>query len=548
MRLLSAAATILLTTALDAAAQQPSDPTRAELDRVFTRWSSKDGPGCSVAASRDGKTVYEAGYGTAILEADVPITPATIFHAASVSKQFTAMAVMLLARDGKLSLDDDIRKYLPEIPDYGFRITIRHLLTHTSGLRDQWDLLALARGRFEEDRITEADVLDIVSRQKALNFTPGTEYLYSNTGYTLAGTIVRRVSGKSLRDFAEERIFKPLGMTRTHFHDDFSMLVKGRAFAYAPREGGQWRFSIPNFDTYGATSLYTTVGDLLRWQENFRHPVVGDAGLLREMQTSAVLANGDTTGYGLGLAMSGAGRARLVGHAGADAGYRSYTGRYPELGFAVAVLCNAAPSDPSSLAEGVSRAFLKGALPAPPAPVAASYKPSAEQLGRLAGLYVNPTSGNVTFVTVKDGNLIAGRTTGPALVPIAENRFWFAPQRAEWEFKPNGDVVATFKSSPPRQPVTFVRREKSRPSHADLERYAGTYYSDELRATYVVSATDTSLAFRTGTSDPDTATAAYGDVFLGFATVEFTRDAGGSVTGMQLSTGRVRKVKFDRMR
>ena len=544
---LPVAASIVLLAALDAGAQQPADPSRADLDRVFAKWSAKDGPGCSVAASRDGKTVFEAGYGSAILEADVANTPATIMHAASVSKQFTAMAIMLLARDGKLKLDDDIRTYLPEIPDYGYRITIRHLLTHTSGLRDQWDLLALARGRFEEDRITEADVLDIVSRQKALNFTPGAEYLYSNTGYTLAGTIVRRVSGKSLREFADERIFKPLGMTHTHFHDDFSMLVKGRAFAYSPRDGGQWRFSIPNFDTYGATSLYTTVGDLLKWQENFRRPVVGDAALLAEMQKSAVLANGDSTGYGLGIATSGEGRARLVGHSGADAGYRSYTGRYPELGFAVAVLCNAAPSDPASLAEGVSRAYLKGALPPVPAPMAATYKPSTDEMARLAGLYVNPTTGSVTFVTQKDGNLIVGRTNGPGLVPIAERRFWFAPQRAEWEFKPNGDVVATFRSSPPRQPATFVRRERARPSRADLQRYAGTYYSDELRATYVVSAaTDTSLAFRTGTSDPDTATAAYGDVFLGFAIVEFLRDAGGSVNGMQFSTGRVRKVKFEK--
>ena len=548
MRLLFTVATLLFIATVDAGAQRPGDPSRAELDRLFSRWSSKDGPGCSVAASRDGKTVYEAGYGSAILEADVPNTPATIFHVASVSKQFTATAIMLLARDGKLKLDDDIRTYLPEIPDYGSRITIRHLLTHTSGLRDQWDLLAVARGRFEEDRITEADVLDIVSRQKSLNFTPGSEYLYSNTGYTLAGTIVRRVSGKSLRDFAEARIFKPLSMTHTHFHDDFSMLVKGRAFAYAPRDGGQWRFSIPNFDTYGATSLYTTVGDLLKWQENFRHPVVGDDALLREMQTSAVLANGDTTGYGLGLTMGGEGRARLVGHGGADAGYRSYTGRYPELGFAVAVACNAAPSDPSSLAEGVSRAFLKGMLPATPAPVAASYTPTAEQLGRLAGLYVNSTTGNVTFVTAKDGKLMVGRTNGPTLVPIAENRFWFAPQRADWEFRSNGDVVVTFKSSPPRHPVTLVRHDAARPSRADLQRYVGTYYSDELRATYIVAATDTALTLRTGTSDPETVTPAYRDVFLGFVTVEFTRDASANVSGMQLSTGRVRKVRFEKTR
>jgi CubicO group peptidase (beta-lactamase class C family) len=544
---LAAASIVFATSAL--AAQQPADSSRTAVDRVFQRWHAKDGPGCAVGVSRDGKTIFQAGYGAAILEADVPITPASIFHVASISKQFTAMSILLLARDGKLSLDDDIRKYLPEIPDYGSPITIRHLLTHTSGLRDQWDLLALARGRFEEDRITEADVLDIVSRQKALNFPPGTEYLYSNTGYTLAGTIVRRVSGKSLRAFADERIFKPLGMMSSHFHDDYTMVVKGRTFAYSPGPKGEWHFSIPNFDTYGATSLYTTVGDLLRWQENFRRPVVGDDALLRTMQTSADLTNSDTTGKALGVTIGTDRGARVIGHGGADAGYRSYTARYPDQGLAIAVACNAAPSDPGSLAAGVAKVFLGRALVDPPVPVAAATKPSTEALARLAGLYVNQTTGAVTFVSVKDGNLIVGRTTGPTLVPLGENRFWFGPQRTEWEFPANGErMVQRFTGSPPRHAVTLVRREAAHPSAADLARYAGTYYSDELRATYIVAATDSTLTMRTGTNDPQTVRPGYGDVFLGFPTTEFVRDQSGAVTGMLVSTGRVRKVRFDRAR
>ena len=549
MRLVFLSVVPLIVTAAVAASQQPTNPSRAGLDRVFSKWSARTGPGCAVGASRDGKPVYEAGYGSAILEADVPITPASIFHVASVSKQFTAMSIMLLVHDGKLSLDDDIRRYLPEIPDYGHRITIRHLLTHTSGLRDQWDLLAVARGRFEEDRITEADVLDIVARQKALNFVPGTEYLYSNTGYTLAGTIVHRVSGKTLREFADERIFKPLGMTHTHFHDDYTMVVKGRTFAYSPGPGGEWHFSIPNFDTYGATSLYTTVGDLLEWQENFRHPVVGDAAILREMQTSAVLANGDTTEYGLGLSMSGKGKGREVGHSGADAGYRSYTGRYPELGFAIAVLCNAGPSDPAGLANAVSRLFLARELPPAPAPVTAKATPSPAALAAHAGLYANPVSSGVTFLTAKPAGLIVGRSAGPTLVPIGDDRFWLPPQRTEWAFQPNGDIVVTFKGGPPRHPVTLVRHDAAHPTRAELERYAGTYYSAELRATYVVAANDTALTLRTGTNDPQTATPAYDDVFLaGYVTIEFTRDAAGNVAGMLASTGRVRRVRFERTR
>ena len=549
---LVAATAVLAATAVSTAnlrAQAPPDSARAALDRIFSRWSSREGPGCAAAASRDGRLVYEAGYGSAMLEADVPITPASIFHAASISKQFTAFAIQLLAREGKLSLDDEVRKYVPELPDYGQTITIRHLLNHTSGLRDQWDLLSLARGRFEEERITEADVIDIVSRQKALNFKPTTEYLYSNTGYTLAGTIVARVSGKSLRQFADERIFKPLGMNHTHFHDDYTMVVKGRTLAYAPRPDGSWRFSIPNFDTYGATSLYTTVGDLLRWQENFRNPVVGDAAMLREMQTTAVLASGDSTGYGLGIAMSGPAGRRLVGHSGADAGYRGYTGRYPEHGLAVAVLCNAAPTNPQALAESIATVFLGPAPSGPAAPTPAPRRPTIAELSRVAGVYVNPVTGSPTFVTVKDSSLIVGLTNGPALVPLSATRFWFPPQQAEWEFRPNGELVATFRAAPPRQPVKFVRRDARKPTASELRRYAGTFRSDELGgATYTVTATDTALAFRTRANPPRTVTHAYGDTFLGFAQIEFVRAPSGQITGLLMSTGRSRKIAFSKER
>ena len=538
------AITALLLPALTTArAQQPNDTLRASLDRVFSAWSSKDGPGCSVGASQDGKTVYEAGYGSANLEADVPITPASIFHAASVSKQFTAMAVLLLAREGKLSLDADVRTYLPELPDYGHRITLRHLLTHTSGLRDQWDLLAIARGRFEEDRITEADVLDIVTRQKALNFVPGTEYLYSNTGYTLAAIIVGRVAGKSLRQFADERIFKPLGMTRTHFHDDYTMLVKGRTSAYEREQDG-WHVGIPNFDTYGATSLFTTVGDLLKWQENFRNPVVGDDAILRQMQTSAVLANGDTTGYGLGVQVGEQAGMRLVGHSGADAGYRSYTGRYPDRAFAVAVLCNAATSNPADLASRVANIYLRAyAKPAPPLPVATT-KLTRQQLSRFAGIYVNQVTGSPTYVTLTDSTLVVGRRTGPALVAVGDNRFRLG--NAEWEFAPNGNLVQKFLGSPPRHPVTLVKRDAARPSAAELATYAGTYVSDELAATYVVTAADTALNVRTRTNKPETVTPVYGDTFAGPFLVEFTRDQSGRPSGLLISTGRARKIRFEK--
>jgi CubicO group peptidase (beta-lactamase class C family) len=547
MRLaITVSAALAITLSSAAAAQQPADTTRVAVNRVFAAWTSTDSPGCALGVARDGKVVYENGYGMANLELETPITPASIFHVASVSKQFTAMAITLLARDGKLSLDDDIRRYLPEIPNYGRRITIRHLLNHTSGLRDQWDLLYMARGRFEENRITESDVLEIVARQKALNFEPGTEYLYSNTGYTLAGTIVKRVSGKSLREFADERIFKPLGMASTHFHDDYTMVVKGRAAAYARGDDGKWHVSLPNYDTYGATSLFTTVGDLLKWEANFAKPVVGDERLLHDMIASATLANGDTTGYGMGIITEVYRGTRLIGHSGGDAGYRTYVGRFPDHGIAITVLCNAAPANPIALTRGVADVYLGTKLAPADSPVKAMATLSAEQLARFAGVYVNPVTGSPTFITLRRDTLVVGRTTGPALIPLTQRRFRISGQPVELEFTPTGQILQTVLVWPPRKIPSLERREAARPTRAELERYAGSYYSDELGATYTVSATDTTLVLKTRWGSERTVRPAYGDTFAGDGLITFTRDGARRVNGMVMNSGRVRGVRFER--
>lgn len=525
-------------------AQALPDSTRIALNRVFAGWSATNSPGCAVGASRNGEPVFQNGYGMANLELDVPITPSSIFHVASVSKQFTAMAVLLLAREGKLSLDDDIRAHLPELPDYGHRITVRHLLTHTSGLRDQWDLLFMARGRFEENRITEADVLEIVGRQKALNFVPGSEYLYSNTGYTLAGTIVRRVSGKSLREFADERIFRPLGMASTHFHDDYTMVVKGRAAAYAMRAGGRWHVSLPNYDTYGATSLFTTVGDLLKWEANFAKRQVGDERLFTEMTASAALANGDTTGYGLGVATQVYRGARLLGHGGADAGYRTWSGRLPEYGLEVVVLCNASSANPVALARGVIDVLAAGKLAPQAEPVRAAVALTRDQLAPLAGVYAHPVTGAPTFVTLRNDTLVLGRINGPVLVPLSASRFRVSGQPVEVEFA--GETMVSKLLDWPGGTSTTQRRVSTvRRSRADLEGYAGSYYSEELGAAYDVTATDSTLVLKTRWGTERTVRPAYGDTFAGDFLLTFVR-RGGRIDGMVMGSGRVRGVRFTR--
>ena len=526
----------------------PADTTNRAVDRVFDAWRSTDGPGCALGVSRNNRVVYERGYGMANLETGTPISPGSIFHVASVSKQFTAAAIMLLVRDGKLALDDDIRKYLPEIPDYGTRITIRHLLNHTSGLRDQWELLALARGRFEENRITEADVMDVVPRQKGLNFTPGAEYLYSNTGYTLAGVIVKRVSGKSLREFADERIFKPLGMTSTHFHDDYTMLVPGRTSAYAPR-GASWRVSIPNYDTYGATSLFTTVGDLLKWEANFETPVVGDRTLLTQMELSGRLTSGDSTGYGLGLSTGRYRGARFVEHGGADAGYRTVASRFPEHGLAVVVLCNAATANPTALARGVADIYLGGSLAPRDSQVAlqgVSVAPAV--LARRAGIYIQPTTLQVVELTLRDGKLFLGRQGNASLTPIAENRFRIVGQPFELVF--NDGPERRFERRPlGGGPVlVFEGRPAVTITPGAFAAYAGQYYSDEVQSTYRVAAYDSLLTFRTGTSEPMDARPLFADTFVGGGyTIQFIRK-GREIVGFEVTNGRMRRVRFDRIK
>lgn len=544
----SAVVVALLACVATSAAAQRSDSVTKAVDEVFAQWRDTNGPGCALGVSRDGKVVYERGYGMANLETDTPIRPNSIFHVASVSKQFTAAAIMLIERDGKLSLDDNIRKYLPEIPDYGMPITIRHLLTHTSGLRDQWDLLAFARGRFEEDRITEADVLDIVSRQTALNFKPGSEYVYSNTGFTLLGVIVKRVTGQSLREFADERIFNPLGMTRTHFHDDYTMLVPGRTSAYAPRSGdrARWRVSIPNFDTYGATSLYTTVGDLLKWEANFDHPIVGDATMLARMQTTTPLTTGDTSSYGFGLVMGTYRGARVVEHNGADAGYRSYVGRFPDKGLAIAIACNAATANTTALARGVADAYLGSALaiaeaPATPQGVALA----ADQLPQYAGVYVQPTTLQVVRLVVRDNRLVLDQGNGLSLTPVAPNRFAVPGQPGEIVFNPADHALE--RRLPAQRPIRFEWRQSVVPNAAVLAPYAGEYVSAELGgAIYRVTATDSTILLRTGTSTPFAARPMFADTFVGNGyTIQFTRNAG-RVAGFEVTNGRMRRVKFTR--
>lgn len=407
-------------------------PSPAAVDKVFARWNTTTTPGCAVGVAVDGKPAIEKAYGMADLEHDVPNRPDTIFEAGSVSKQFTAAAVLLLARDNKLSLDDPVRKYVPELPDYGAPLTIRHMLHHMSGLRDWGALQSIAGWPRTTRTYTHAHVLDIVSRQRSLNFPPGTQYSYSNTGYNLAAIIVSRVTGKSFAELSRERLFAPLGMTHTSWRDDFTRIVKNRAIAYADARDGTFRQEMPFENVHGNAGLLTTVGDLLRWNENVESLKVGDAAFVRQQQEPGIFNDGKAGAYAFGLVVGRYKGVREVAHSGSTAGYRAHLAWYPERRVSVAVLCNVSTGTATPYTHAVADMYLAGAIRTAPAALAAprprateDYKPSAEDLEAFAGAYTSDEIETTVVLAVKGDALVLHRRPDTAIIlrPTTTDKF-----------------------------------------------------------------------------------------------------------------------------
>lgn len=549
--------TALLTVAAPATAQDAT--ILARTDSIFAPMDSPTTPGCAASVMRRGAIAFERGYGMANLEYGIPITPQSVFHVASVSKHFTAMAIELLVNDGRVSWDDDIRTYVPEVPDFGQPITLRHLVHHVSGIRDQWNLLSMAGWRWEADVVTQSDVLDITSRQTALNFAPGERYLYSNTGFTLLAVVVERVSGQSLREFAEARIFAPLGMDQTHFHDDHETIVRNRAYAYAPDDDGLYglKQSIPDFDVVGATSLFTTVHDLAAWDRNFYTGRVGGRDALARMEQQFVLNDGDTIDYAHGLSIGEHRGLRTVGHGGADAGYRSQFLRFPDQEWSVAVLCNFPSSNPGGLAYRVADVWLEDAY-TEPAEVAATNGTAEHDrwvdlphstLAALAGVYRDTDGFEVRRIELENDTLVAEVGPGYPLRPLGDDRFEIVGVGAIIELQPSRDgQPGTMTMEDGDDPDIFVKMPDWNPSADDLAAFAGTYHSDELGTDYRFEVEDGKLGFRHRKLQDDVLEPTFENAFmLRGRTLIFERDADGRVTGFRMSDGRVYDVAFERI-
>jgi CubicO group peptidase (beta-lactamase class C family) len=535
----------LLLLAPSTRADEKSAERERKVDQLFAVFDKPDSPGCALGIVQNGEFVYKRGYGKGSLELGVPLTPQSVFYMGSVSKQFTAASIVLAAEQGFLSLDDDVHKFIPELPSYGKPITLRDMLHHTSGLRDVLSLLFLSGRNFEDIHPT-SELIDLVSHQKELNYPTGNEFLYSNSNYFLMSVVIKRATGKSLSAFAEENIFKPLGMTHTRFYEDHSVVVPGRVPAYAPAGVDAFRVDwSTNFDKVGDGGLMSSVEDLLLWDRNFYGNKLGKGTLLKELQTRGMLNSGKSIEYALGLFVSTYRGLPTVEHGGALFGYRTELMRFPDQKFSVICLCNLATATPGRLANQVADIYLDGQFKSEAQSTAATAAAPVDPKP-FVGSYRDPESHAVYELSSADNDLIL---FGQHLKATGPRRFSFSPG-PELQFEPVKDtgmrMTINFQDSVPQ---LFERFQAAQPSAQDLAQYAGTYESSELQTKYKFLNKDGKLAVTINWQDPVMLKPTAPDEFNADSGVSyvFRRDTQGHIAALDVFAGRVRNIHFIRL-
>jgi CubicO group peptidase (beta-lactamase class C family) len=523
-----------------------------KIDSLFADWKKPDSPGFAIGLVKEGRLVYSRGYGMASLEHNVRITPATLFDVGSTSKQFVACCSAILEKRGKLSVEDDVRKYIPELPDYGVTVRIRHLISHTSGIRDYLALMELAGMRYENE-YPDAEIMELVFRQKKLNFRPGDEFLYSNSGYLLLGEIIKRVSGQTLREFAERNIFSPLGMRDTRFHDDFAEVVKNKATGYSISKD-KVRLDISLFDVVGDGGINTTVEDLARWDGNFcRNTLEGGAELVKRITEPWKLNNGKRLDYAWGLFVTEYRGQKLISHGGAWVGYRADLIRFPEKDFSVICLANFSQAKPTPIAKQIADICLAGELKGPASPPVQSSAVAAVAPARInkikTGLYLSIATGKFIEISVKLKKLfLRDEDSTYELFPVSSFGFVIASgakevllERAGSKIprislkKLNGDTLVYERILPPALGPKVIRS------------LAGHYYSAELGTEYQVRALSGKLNLERRGFPCEDLKRVRGGLFAGEAvSIEFPRVGGRNANTFMLNSGRVRGVVFVR--
>ncbi len=533
-----------------------------KVDELFAKWDKPDSPGCALGVIKDGKFLYKRGYGMANLEYDIPITSKSIFRIGSTSKQFTAMCISLLAEDGKILLDDNIRKYFPKMPEYAEDITIRHLILHTSGIRDYLTLWEISGAR-NDDYFTDEEVVDLLCHQKELNFYPGEEHLYSNSGYFLLSEIVKRVTGKSMKINAEENIFKPLGMKNTHFHNNHTKIVKLRASGYSPRDDNSFRIDMTTLPMIGDGGIFTSVDDLLLWDQNFYHNKLGKGGqeLIEKILTPGVLNSGEKLKYAFGLDIDKYRGLKMISHGGSFVGFRADMIRFPEQNFSVICLANLGSFDPSRLARKVADIYLADEFKENvkknkvPAERPEFIKLSESELIKFSGTFHDPKRGVFWKLSPKENSLQVQVNFSPRtflISPISKTKFYTNdPFYGEIEFKISqegtppimlvlweGRDISTFK---------IIRLELLSP--AQLKEYTGSFYSEELQTTYEILLENGKLYIRHENPykdyPEDALTPTFKDKFIvNGLKLNFFRSQKGDAVSFTVDAGRVKNIRF----
>jgi CubicO group peptidase (beta-lactamase class C family) len=499
-------------------------------------------PGCAAAVSLNGDVVFEKAFGLADLEHNVPNTTQTIFESGSVAKQFTAASLVLLQQDGKLNLDDPVRKYIPELPDYGAPLTIRHLLNHTSGLRDWGSVMGLT-GAGRGDRVITMDLaLDVITHQRALDFKPGAEYSYSNSGYNLAAIIVERVSQQKFPAFVEERLFKPLGMKNSSWRDDYQRIVPGRAQAYSRERTGPWRLNMPFMNVYGNGGMLTTVGDWMKWNAMLDSQSLG-APLVTALETRGVLNDGRKIAYALGLVVDKYNGLKDVSHGGATAGYQTFLARYPDNKVSVGVMCNGTSPSAGGIAASITDEIFG---PFPDTPKTESAKISEDELKQFVGIWRNEKTHAPARFAIENG---VSRWSGARLVPMGGGQFTAGGNQLKFTFDKDNKLVSAETVDSDGEVTRFVPEKEWTPTPADLVSFIGDWFSEEAGATFTVAIDGDKPFIKQRPATNLQMQPVYKDHFTvqGYV-LWFTRDKNGKVSNLHVGTSRMRDMLFVRVK
>ena len=499
-------------------------------------------PGCAAAVSLNGETVFEKAFGLADLEFNVPNTPQTIFESGSVAKQFTAAAIVLLQQDGKLSLDDPVKKYIPELPDYGSPLMLRHLLNHTSGIRDWGSVMALT-GAGRGDRVITQDLaLDVITHQKALDFKPGAEYSYSNSGYNLLAIIVERVSKQKFADFLTERLFKPLGMNHSSIRDDYQRIVPGRAQAYSRQGTGPWRLNMPFMNVYGNGGMLTTVGDWMKWNTMLEARALG-APLVEALETRGVLNDGRKIIYALGLEVDTYKGLRDVSHGGATAGYQTFLARYPDNKVSIGVMCNGTSPSAGGIAASITDEIFG---PYPEAPKSDPIKVSEEELKKLVGIWRNEKTHAPARTVVENGVL---RWNGARPAPTGNGQFAFGDNRLKFTLDGDDKPTSAETVDSNGEVTRYIPEQAWTPHAQELTTIAGDWFSEEAGATFTIAVKDNKALIKQRPALNLELQPLYKDHFgvQGYV-LWFTRDRSGKIDRMHVGASRMRDMPFARVK